>query len=124
MMRVQDVLQKELPFQISKEFSTIKKDDQFSAAECPMSITACTHQVKWTALFDQMDETLHEEMNHLVSLIGFSFTAWCSKRTSQSLGDSQNCELYACLFEMIYFNDDDLKLGRCEMKNTLGLKAY
>jgi hypothetical protein len=68
-MRVQDVLQKELPFLLSKEFSTIKKDDQFSAAEYPVSIIACTHQEKWTALFDQMDEALNAEMNHLVSSI-------------------------------------------------------
>lgn len=80
-MRVQDVLQQELPFLISKEFSSIKKDDQFSAVECPISIIACSHHVKWTALFGQMDEALQEEMNHLVSSIGFSFTAWCSKRT-------------------------------------------
>ncbi|XP_059431208.1 uncharacterized protein LOC132164678 isoform X2 [Corylus avellana] len=64
-MRVQDVLQQELPFLISKEFSSIKKDDQFSAVECPISIIACSHQVKWTALFGQMDEALQEEMNHL-----------------------------------------------------------
>lgn len=64
-MRVKDVLQIELPSLISKEFSPVKENDQFSAAECPMSIIPYMHQAKWTARFNQMDKELYEEMNDL-----------------------------------------------------------
>lgn len=65
-MRVKDVLQMELPLLISEEFSPIKEKEQFSAPESCMSILRM-HQARWTALFDQMDNILHEEMNDLVS---------------------------------------------------------
>ncbi len=70
-MRVKDVLQIELPSLISKEFSPVKENDQFSAAECPMSIIPYMHQAKWTARFNQMDKELYEEMNDLVSSMDF-----------------------------------------------------
>ncbi|KAF5446573.1 hypothetical protein F2P56_032191 [Juglans regia] len=64
-MRVKDVLQIELPLLISEEFSPIKENEQFSAPESSMSIILHMHQARWTALFDQMDKVLHEEMNRL-----------------------------------------------------------
>ncbi|KAG6631054.1 uncharacterized protein LOC122292493 [Carya illinoinensis] len=64
-MRVKDVLQMELPLLISEEFSPIKENEQFSAPESSLSIILHMHQARWTALFDQMDKVLHEEMNHL-----------------------------------------------------------
>ncbi|KAL4610924.1 hypothetical protein ACB092_08G087700 [Castanea dentata] len=64
-MRVKDVIQVELPFLISKESSPVKDNDQLSTVECPMSTIPYMHQAKWTALFDQMDKALSEEMNDL-----------------------------------------------------------
>ncbi|XP_023893130.1 uncharacterized protein LOC112005112 [Quercus suber] len=64
-MRVKDVIQVELPFLVSKESSPVKDNDQLSSVECPMSTIPYMHQAKWTALFDQMDKALSEEMNDL-----------------------------------------------------------
>ena len=76
-MRVKDVIQVELPFLISKESSPVKDNDQLSSVECPMSTIPYMHQAKWTALFDQMDKALSEEMNDLVSSIGLNIIFRC-----------------------------------------------
>ncbi|PIA32445.1 hypothetical protein AQUCO_04500207v1 [Aquilegia coerulea] len=67
--RVQAVIQTELPFLMSKEFSTTKENDPYFKQSHPSSYpnTAVTdmHRARWTALFDQMDKALTEEGKHL-----------------------------------------------------------
>ncbi|KAI3894783.1 hypothetical protein MKX03_023578 [Papaver bracteatum] len=53
--RVQAVVQTELPFLFSREFSSNEEND-------PSSLM---HRARWSAIFDQMDKTLTEEANHL-----------------------------------------------------------
>ncbi|KAI3952814.1 hypothetical protein MKX01_006857 [Papaver californicum] len=55
--RVQAVMQTELPFLFSREFSSNEENDPSSHM----------HQARWSAIFDQMDKTLSEEANHLES---------------------------------------------------------
>lgn len=55
--RVQSVIQTELPFLISMELYS------------PVGIEM--HRFRWTALFDQMDKSLSEEEEHLVSLVTY-----------------------------------------------------
>ncbi|KAI3957696.1 hypothetical protein MKW92_013839 [Papaver armeniacum] len=55
--RVQAVVQTELPFLFSREFSSNEENDPSSHM----------HRARWSAIFDQMDKTLTEEANHLES---------------------------------------------------------
>ncbi|XP_026382856.1 uncharacterized protein LOC113278151 [Papaver somniferum] len=55
--RVQAVVQTELPFLFSREFSSNEENDPSSHM----------HRARWSAIFDQMDKTLSEEANHLES---------------------------------------------------------
>ncbi|KAF8397111.1 hypothetical protein HHK36_016018 [Tetracentron sinense] len=67
--RVRAVIQTELPFLMSKEFSSNQENDPYNnqsiVAGCPDTVTPDMHRVRWTALFDQMDKALSEEGKHL-----------------------------------------------------------
>lgn len=67
--RVQDVLETELLFLISKEFSSNQENDpsilQISADRISLNATADMHRTKWSALFDQMCKALSEEEKQL-----------------------------------------------------------
>ncbi|GAV58615.1 hypothetical protein CFOL_v3_02148 [Cephalotus follicularis] len=63
-IRVQDVIQTELPFLLSKEFSPNQKGDH-SAVGSPITATKEIRQAKWNSMFKQMDGALHEEENQL-----------------------------------------------------------
>ncbi|XP_010253082.1 PREDICTED: uncharacterized protein LOC104594488 isoform X2 [Nelumbo nucifera] len=67
--RVRAVIQTELPFLMSKEFSSNNENDpylrQSSTDGHPNIASLEMHQAKWTALFDQMENALAEEGKHL-----------------------------------------------------------
>ncbi|KAF9595755.1 hypothetical protein IFM89_003497 [Coptis chinensis] len=67
--RVQDVIQTELPFLASKEFSSTQESDLFfrqpPLSSCPNTATSNMHRARWTSLFDQMDKALNEEAKKL-----------------------------------------------------------
>ena len=65
------VITTELPFLISKEFSSNQGSDpnilRDSADGFSHDATAEMHRARWSALFDQMDKALSEEETQLVS---------------------------------------------------------
>ncbi|KAK9124741.1 hypothetical protein Sjap_014343 [Stephania japonica] len=65
--RVQAVIETELPFLISKEFSSNQVNDPnvFQSSNALSSAAGEMHRARWTALFDQMDKALTEEGKHL-----------------------------------------------------------
>lgn len=68
--RVRAVINTELPYLMSKEFSNIQEKDSSvmnTTTGIPHSIIAEMHRTRWTSLFDQMDEALAEEEKQLVS---------------------------------------------------------
>ncbi|KAF5736504.1 hypothetical protein HS088_TW14G00647 [Tripterygium wilfordii] len=69
--RVRAVITTELPFLLSKEFSSNQENDPFTLKSSAdgLSIDAITamHQARWNTLFDQMDKTLSEEEIQLES---------------------------------------------------------
>lgn len=69
--RVRAVIHTELPFLISKEFSSNQENDfsvaKDSAAGGSNISVAEMHQARWSTLFDQMDKSLYEEEKQLVS---------------------------------------------------------
>ncbi|GAV67799.1 hypothetical protein CFOL_v3_11303 [Cephalotus follicularis] len=58
--RVRAVITTELPFLISKEFSSNQPNE-------PSNTTAGMHQSRWSTLFDQMDKSLSEEEQQMES---------------------------------------------------------
>ncbi|KAK9167919.1 hypothetical protein Syun_000059 [Stephania yunnanensis] len=68
--RVQAVIDTELPFLISKEFSYNQVNDPnvIQSSKALSSADGEMHRLRWTALFDQMDKALTEEGKYLVSL--------------------------------------------------------
>ncbi|WCJ20083.1 hypothetical protein M5689_002342 [Euphorbia peplus] len=69
--RVRAVILTELPFLVSKEFSSNQENDpsilkNVSDGQSGNMVSA-THQTRWSALFDQMDKALCEEEKHLES---------------------------------------------------------
>ncbi|XP_039056955.1 uncharacterized protein LOC120200107 [Hibiscus syriacus] len=70
--KVRAVITTELPFLISKEFSSNKGGDPniviTSADGFPHDATAEMHLARWSALFDQMDKALSEEEKQLETL--------------------------------------------------------
>ncbi|XP_054793751.1 uncharacterized protein LOC129302448 [Prosopis cineraria] len=68
--RVRAVINTELPYLVSKEFSNIQENDSSAmktTTGLPYSKIAEMHRTRWTALFDQMDEALAEEEKQLES---------------------------------------------------------
>ncbi|KAI9110737.1 hypothetical protein K1719_018175 [Acacia pycnantha] len=68
--RVRAVINTELPYLMSKEFSNVQEKDSFgmnTTTGIPHSIIAEMHRTRWTSLFDQMDEALAEEEKQLES---------------------------------------------------------
>ncbi|GLT88525.1 hypothetical protein SLE2022_065460 [Rubroshorea leprosula] len=63
--RVRDVIATDLPFLISKEFSSDQENDPYIMQN--ISATADQHRARWSALFDQMDKALSEEEKQLES---------------------------------------------------------
>ncbi|EEF38434.1 hypothetical protein RCOM_1163400 [Ricinus communis] len=64
-MRVQDVIQTELPSLLANEFSLNPENVQLPLAGCPISVSMDIHQAKWNSMFHQMDKALKEEANRL-----------------------------------------------------------
>ncbi|XP_037497266.1 uncharacterized protein LOC105638833 isoform X2 [Jatropha curcas] len=64
-MRVQNVIQTELPSIVAKEFPPNQENEQLPAVGCPVSATMKMHLAKWNPLFHQMDNALKEEAKHL-----------------------------------------------------------
>ncbi|KAK2982411.1 hypothetical protein RJ640_026254 [Escallonia rubra] len=69
--RVRAVIQTELPFLMSREFSHNQENDPYLLKSCATgysnSATADMHRARWSALFNQMDKKLSEEEKHLDS---------------------------------------------------------
>lgn len=69
--KVRAVITTELPFLISKEFSSNKGGDpntvRTSAEGFSHDAAAEMHMARWSSLFDQMDKALSEEEKQLVS---------------------------------------------------------
>ncbi|KAK9283259.1 hypothetical protein L1049_011495 [Liquidambar formosana] len=69
--RVRAVIHTELPFLLSKEFSSNQENDPYviknSAAGCSNDAIADMHRTRWSALFDQMEKALSEEEKQLES---------------------------------------------------------
>lgn len=69
--RVRNVIQTELPYLLSKEFTSNQENEpnfaQSSEAGSTKAISEM-HVVRWRSLFSQMDKTLYEEGKHLVSI--------------------------------------------------------
>ncbi|XP_031373689.1 uncharacterized protein LOC116188454 isoform X2 [Punica granatum] len=66
--RVQAVISTELPFLISKEFSSDQENNPFAVKNYivgPTPTAANAHRLRWSALFDQMDKALSEEEQQL-----------------------------------------------------------
>ncbi|KAK4785237.1 hypothetical protein SAY86_001926 [Trapa natans] len=66
--RVHAVISTELPFLISKEFSSDQENNTFRVKNCPpvmITSPADAHRARWSALFDQMDKALSEEEQQL-----------------------------------------------------------
>ncbi|KAK4746946.1 hypothetical protein SAY87_025983 [Trapa incisa] len=66
--RVHAVISTELPFLISKEFSSDQENNPFGVKNCPpvmITSPADAHRARWSALFDQMDKALSEEEQQL-----------------------------------------------------------
>ncbi|KAK4756699.1 hypothetical protein SAY87_006826 [Trapa incisa] len=66
--RVHAVINTELPFLISKEFSSDQENNPFGMknyAPVMISSPADAHRARWSALFDQMDKALSEEEQKL-----------------------------------------------------------
>ena len=70
--RVRAVITTELPFLISKEFSSDQENNPYVTKNSTdgvfNSAAADMHRARWSALFDQMDKGLTEEEKHLVSI--------------------------------------------------------
>ncbi|CAD5181502.1 unnamed protein product [Musa acuminata subsp. malaccensis] len=68
--RVRNVIQTELPYLLSKEFTSNQENEpnfaQSSEAGSTKAISEM-HVVRWRSLFSQMDKTLYEEGKHLES---------------------------------------------------------
>ncbi|KAJ8500415.1 hypothetical protein OPV22_010967 [Ensete ventricosum] len=69
--RVRNVIQTELPYLLSKEFTSNQENElnfaQSSEAGCSTKAISEMHVVRWRSLFSQMDKTLYEEGKHLES---------------------------------------------------------
>lgn len=65
--RVRSVITTELPFLISKEFSSQENDPNNCVDGFLENATARMHRERWNSLFDQMDKALSEEEKQLVS---------------------------------------------------------
>ncbi|XP_054822806.1 uncharacterized protein LOC129321092 [Prosopis cineraria] len=68
--RVRAVINTELPYLMSKEFSNTQENDSSvmeATAGLPYNKIAEMHRTRWTALFDMMDEALAEEEKQLES---------------------------------------------------------
>ncbi|KAA8539690.1 hypothetical protein F0562_026382 [Nyssa sinensis] len=69
--RVRAVIHTELPFLMSREFSSNQENDPYlmknSTAGCFDNATADVHPARWSTLFDQMDKALSEEEKQLES---------------------------------------------------------
>lgn len=80
--RVRAVISTELPFLISKEFSSSQVNTPYviknSIDEFSNSATADMHRARWNTLFDQMDKALSEEEKQLVSTSKKFFCCTCS----------------------------------------------
>ncbi|XP_050218716.1 uncharacterized protein LOC126669315 [Mercurialis annua] len=93
-MRVQDVIQTELPLILAREFAVNLENKQFSAAGSPISAVDM-HQAKWNSMFHRMDQELSEEANQLEHWLnqvieiqshnnhGFQFRDWYTKQILQ-----------------------------------------
>lgn len=70
--RVRAVIATELPFLLSKEFSSGVENDlnatKISVDKFSKNSTANLHRERWSILFDQMDKALTEEEKQLVSI--------------------------------------------------------
>ncbi|CAL9111475.1 unnamed protein product, partial [Musa textilis] len=69
--RVRNVIQTELPYLLSKEFTSNQENEpkfaQSSEAGCSTKAISEMHVVRWRSLFSQMDKALYEEGKHLES---------------------------------------------------------
>ncbi|PIM99303.1 hypothetical protein CDL12_28202 [Handroanthus impetiginosus] len=69
--RVRAVITTELPFLVTREFSSNLEKDTFmtnGSTGCHLNLaTANVHSVRWNAIFAQMDKALSEEESHLES---------------------------------------------------------
>lgn len=65
--RVRAVISTELPFLISKEFSSGQENDPSVVNNCVAA--AHMHRERWNTLFNQMDKALTEEEKQLVSIL-------------------------------------------------------
>lgn len=65
--RVRAVITTELPFLISKEFSS-NQENENSTDRFSHSASADMHHAKWSTMFDQMEKALTEEEKQLVSI--------------------------------------------------------
>lgn len=79
--RVRAVISTELPFLISKEFSSGQENDPSVVNNCVAA--AHMHRERWNTLFNQMDKALTEEEKQLVSILEvfatyLSFKKWHS----------------------------------------------
>ncbi|KAF7830865.1 cation-transporting ATPase [Senna tora] len=107
--RVRAVINTELPFLMSKEFSNNQDDDSYvmkASSGLPNSRIAEMHRARWTALFDQMDEALSEEEKQLESWLnqvkekqllcdqGLQHVNWNTAYGLQQLGTSENDSRY------------------------------
>lgn len=69
--RVREVIQTKFPGLISREFSCDQKDS--AVGQCDKA-TASAHHARWSAMFDQMEKTLSEQENQLVSPLAYMLT--------------------------------------------------
>ncbi|KAJ4834400.1 hypothetical protein Tsubulata_007342 [Turnera subulata] len=65
-IRVAAVMHKELPCLLVREFSCNQRNEELSAAGCPVSRNAELHRAKWTAIFGQLCNVLNKEESLLV----------------------------------------------------------
>ncbi|KAL5733027.1 hypothetical protein ACOSQ2_032719 [Xanthoceras sorbifolium] len=104
--RVRAVITTELPFLISKEFSSDQDNDlnviRNSVDGLSKNAAATMHQQRWNALFDQLDRALSEEEKQLESWLnqvremqqhcdqGLQYVHWNSGYGFQNPGSSEN----------------------------------
>ncbi|KAG2730648.1 hypothetical protein I3760_01G304300 [Carya illinoinensis] len=104
--RVRAVISTELPFLISKEFSSSQVNTPYviknSIDEFSNSATADMHRARWNTLFDQMDKALSEEEKQLESWLnqvkemqlhceqGLQHVNWNAAFGLKQLGTSEN----------------------------------
>lgn len=71
--RVRAVIHTELPFLISKEFSSDQENNPYGMQNLADGFcnraTAEMHEARWGTLFGQMDKALSEEEKQLVSIV-------------------------------------------------------